>query len=385
MKTSTAGPRIVAWAGLTLGVAACSVTSTTRGDGDFDDAALDDAGLSSSPDSGGAASPDSGGVPTAADAGGSPLPDAGGKLDGSGPMDASPLDSAPEAAGPTTVQLDIPPRTQWTNADGYCGEISIQSIALYYGTWVSEELVRTLAGGELLIGVNGPQALSQLAFDFTEWDNSGGQPQFQSFMVWMKTYLLQGAPSFFGAYLTDGNDDPDYDHIMPLTGIVTASPTAYDPNDVLTWNDNFGDQITRPASNISATRASCAYSSTQGGCIPVNVDYGIAVTGIVDPQHVTLPVSLSVAGDSEPNVSEGASPAEMTGNVTVSGLTAGQSYTLLRYDDYTQVPTNASAAGFLGSSFTYHVNFTASGPRWTYTDPNTFTSSGSTTYRCVAQ
>src|SRR5262245_21846437 len=28
-------------------------------------------------------------------------------------------------------QLPIPPRDQWPNANGYCGEMSIQSIALY--------------------------------------------------------------------------------------------------------------------------------------------------------------------------------------------------------------------------------------------------------------
>jgi hypothetical protein len=353
-----------------LGVGACGATSAS-GVGADSGAATQDAGST--------ASPDSGAPPPPTDSGTSLSPDA------SGATDASPVDAAPEVSGPTSIQLPIPPRTQWNNADGYCGETSIQSIALYYGTWVSEDVVRTLAGGELLIGVNGPQALTALHLDFTEWNNAQAQPQFQSFMLWMKTYLLQGSPSFFGAYLTDGNDDPDYDHIMPATGVVTANPAAYDPNDVLTWNDNFGDQITRGASAIVATRASCAFSSVQGGCIPQNVDYGIAVTGVVDPQHVTLPVRLAVAQSSEPNVSLGDPPIQMTGNVTVSGLAAGSNYSLLRYDDTTQVPTNATAAQYLSSSSTYRMDFTASGSQWAHTDPNTFTSGGSTTYRCVAR
>ena len=30
-----------------------------------------------------------------------------------------------------TVELDIPARLQWDNANGYCGEASIQSIGTY--------------------------------------------------------------------------------------------------------------------------------------------------------------------------------------------------------------------------------------------------------------
>jgi hypothetical protein len=362
--------RHAAWLLGLVALAACGSTATSGGGRDTG---------GGTPDAGSASSADSGAPPPPNDSGSSSSPDSGVA------PDASPLDAAPEVSGPTSVQLPIPPRTQWNNANGYCGETSIQSIALYYGTWVSEDLVRTLAGGELLIGVNGPQALTALHFDFTQWNNAQAQPQFQSFMLWMKTYLLQGTPSFFGAYLTDGNNDPDYDHIMPVTGVVTANPAAYDPTDVFTWNDNFGDQIMRAASAIVATRASCSYSSVQGGCIPQNVDYGIAVTGIVDPQHVTLPVSLTVAQSSEPNVSQGDPPVQMAGNVTVSGLATGSNYALLRYDDYTQVPTNATAAQYLASSPTYRVDFTAGAAQWTYPDPNTFTSGASTTYRCVAR
>jgi hypothetical protein len=359
---------------------------------------LGGASCSGAPSSSGPGTPDAAGLPGGNDASApGPPPDAGvisqdashGGLDSglagdtsSGPVDASTLDAS-DTSGPTSRQLDIPPRNQWTNANGYCGEISIQSIALYYGTWVSEDVVRTVAGGELLIGVNGPAALTALHFAFTQWDTSAPQPQFHSFLVWMKTNLALGVPSFFGAYLTDGNNDPDYDHIMPATGIQFTAASAYDPTDVLTYNDNFGDRITRAAGALSATRASCSYSSTQGGCIPQDVDYGIAVTGIVDPQHVTLPVSLSVPSNSEPNVSTGAAPVQITGTVTVSGLQPGTSYALLRYDDVTQVPTSGSAASFLASRFTYRTDFTAAAATWSLVDPNTFTSGGTTVYRCV--
>jgi hypothetical protein len=367
----TLGAILLTWAALSA--TACSGKSASTIAGAAPDAA--------------APSQEPGGPPGAADAAPPPASEAG--VSDTGPVTAE-AGTAPDAAtmsapGPSPRQLPIPPRVQWNNSDGYCGETSIQSIALYYGTWASEELIRTLAGGtQVLIGTNSPQVLTALQFTFNEWDNSVAQPQFQGFFVWLKGNLALGYPGYFGAYLTDGNDDPDYDHIMPATGIAYTSLTTYDPSDVLTYNDNFGDQITRPASMLSATRASCAYSSTQGGCIPQNVDFGIAVTGIVDPQHVTFPVSITVASSSEPNVSTGDSPVAMNATVTVSGLAAGSKYSLLRYDDYTTVPAGGTSAAFASSPFTHKTDFTATAGTWTLADPDTFQSDGSATYRCIA-
>jgi hypothetical protein len=75
----------------------------------------------------------------------------------------------------------------------------------------------------------------------------------------------------------------------------------------------------------------------------------------------------------------------MTATVTVSSLTIGRAYSLLRYDDYRLVPTNATAAQFLASQFTHRTDFTATGPTFTFVDPATFTSSGTTYYRAVPQ
>jgi hypothetical protein len=43
-----------------------------------------------------------------------------------------------------SVQLDIPPRAQWDNNNGYCGECSIQQCALYYGTYISQYRAREI-------------------------------------------------------------------------------------------------------------------------------------------------------------------------------------------------------------------------------------------------
>jgi hypothetical protein len=283
----------------------------------------------------------------------------------------------------TSPQLDIPPRQQWENDGGYCGETSIQAIGLYYGAWISQQVARTVAGGEFLIGVNDETALVALHLAHTTWDTGAPRLQFESFLAWIKGHLQQGVPVVYGIYLTDGIDDPDYDHIVPATGITAASASGYNAADVLTSSDNFGDRITRSVAGMSGTRRSCASSSTQGGCVPRDVDYGVAITGIVDTDHATLPVRIKVPTNREPNVSQGQAAVAMTASVTVGGLTAGHDYALLRYDDYTAVPTAGTAAAFLASRFSHRVDFTATDAPWTYADPTSFLSSGAVYYRCV--
>jgi hypothetical protein len=296
-------------------------------------------------------------------------------------VDAAP--TMPDAASPASRQLPIPPRQQWENGDGYCGEMSIQSIALYDGAWISEQVVRSVAGGELLLGVNETVALSRLHLDYSAWDSGAPQPQATGFLAWMKTQLQQGVPVIYAVYLTDGNNDPDYDHIVPAVGIDATTLGGYVATDELASNNNFGARIVAAMGSLPATRQTCANDTAHGGCVPRNVDYGVAVSGVTDLQHATLPVTMTVVGMSEPNVSLGASATQMTATVTVSGLTAGQSYTVLRYDDYRKVPTNSTAAQFLTSQFTHRTDFVATGTSWTFDDPTTFLSSGTTYYRAV--
>jgi hypothetical protein len=283
----------------------------------------------------------------------------------------------------TSAQLDIPPRQQWENDGGYCGETSIQAIGLYYGAWISQKVVRAVAGGELLIGVNEEAALGALHLAHTTWDTAAPEPQFESFVAWTKSHLEQRVPVIYAIYLTDGIDDPDYDHIVPAMGITAASASGYAAADTLISSDNFGDRIERSVGGLAGTRASCASSSTQGGCVPRDVDYGVAITGITDARTATLPLRIKVPVDHEPNVSVGESASPLTASVEVSALQPGHNYALLRYDDYTKVPTSATAADFLASSYSHRVDFTADGPAWTYADPVSFPSSGATYYRCV--
>ena len=58
--------------------------------------------------------------------------------------------------------LDLPPRHMWgwsppggrapATASGYCGSMSLQTVGLYYGNWLSQDAVRGMSGGETVIG-----------------------------------------------------------------------------------------------------------------------------------------------------------------------------------------------------------------------------------------
>jgi hypothetical protein len=135
----------------------------------------------------------------------------------------APPDAEPDAG--LAVLLDIPPRLQWANGNGYCGETSIQSIGLFYGAWISQAVAREVAGGEVLLGVNAEQALPELRFRIEVWDPDQATPQFERYMLWLEGHILAGHPCLIAAFLADSGD-PDYDHIMPATGIERSGPSS---------------------------------------------------------------------------------------------------------------------------------------------------------------
>jgi hypothetical protein len=56
----------------------------------------------------------------------------------------------------TTFQkyLPIPPRQQWENNDGYCGEVALISAGLMYGRYISHFDARRLATNNQLDELN---------------------------------------------------------------------------------------------------------------------------------------------------------------------------------------------------------------------------------------
>lgn len=98
---------------------------------------------------------------------------------------------------------------------------------------------------------------------------------------------------------------------------------------------------------------------------------------------MTLPVHLAVSSWNEPNPIFRDCCAQMKGTITISNLTIGEFYSLLRYSSYEHVPTQGDENTFLQSKFQSKHEFEATETSYIYADPNTIPSKGSTYYRCV--
>jgi CRISPR/Cas system-associated protein endoribonuclease Cas2 len=88
-------------------------------------------------------------------------------------------------------------------------------------------------------------------------------------------------------------------------------------------------------------------------------------------------VHIVLDSTDEPNVTLGAAPCVLTATLTCDSLTPGQSYALLRYNDYLTVPS----LSFTPSGASSAVYFTATATTHTLTD--TFMSDTAVFYRCI--
>lgn len=280
-----------------------------------------------------------------------------------------------------SVQLDIPPRAQWENGSGYCGECSVQQFALYYGTYISQYRVREIIDPtqqrEILVPANSGPVFDALRLTCEAWNSAQAAPQYQNYLVWVKAHLQQTHPVIVDVYV-QGLNDPDYDHIIPATGFISVDTNSYHSTDSLVFHDNYATTpFTRTFGTLYDTRAMSGNGATYSNCIPRDIDYGCAVTGIKNGSDPVLPVSLKVDRWDEPNISLGMAPVRMNATIQVSALTTGVSYVLLRYNDYHRVPTN----NYLSSTYDSSTTFTATNSTQTLSD--FFMSDATVIYRCV--
>jgi hypothetical protein len=175
-----------------------------------------------------------------------------------------------------------------------------------------------------------------------------------------------------------GLSDPDYDHIMLATGFTSSNSTTYVGTDRLYFNDCYSPSANmRVASTLSDVRRMRVNGAKYEFCIPTNICYGTAITGIADTSGATLPVQLKLASWSEPDVMAGAAPATLNATVSVTGLIAGRSYSLYRYNNHLNVPTT----NYVRSNYTSVVNFVATNPTATF--PVSMISNGVAVFRCL--
>ena len=280
-----------------------------------------------------------------------------------------------------SVQLEIPPRLQWDDNSGYCGEVSIQSIALFYGTYISQYRVRAIIDPtqqqDTLVPYNSGPIFDALRLNYAAWNSNSATPQYQPFLVWAKGHLAQKHPVIFNVF-SKGLNDPDYDHIITATGYTSPDTTIYHDTDTLIFNDNYAaTPYSRTFGSLPDTRSMKGNGATYPYCIPRDFDYGCAVTGIKDDSGTALPVHVAVDKWNEPNLARSAAPVRMNAVVTIRSLTAGSAYVLLRYHSYQAVPTN----NYLASSYNNATYFPATGATRAIND--TFMSDATVIYRCI--
>ena len=270
---------------------------------------------------------------------------------------------------------DIGPRYQWNHNYGYCGEVSEISAGLYYGQYLSQYDARAAADdapqnryrSQLLLGVNALRAAKTMhlrAIARTGRSNRSSD----DLLAWVKENVLLGHPVAIGIYMDQfrfyGNRNPnagspEYDHIVPVTGIASYHPRAergYFPDDAITFSDNGEWSSSRRDAQYYFSYAFGAFQKTRRQANahdgPIysltddHRDFGIAILGVQDEDDETLPVRVTTNLNYEhPQIVQGSArrpppePLELT--ITVSGLTRGAKYDLYRYNTLESIPDGA--------------------------------------------
>lgn len=273
---------------------------------------------------------------------------------------------------------DISPRYQWDANNGYCGEVSLISAGLYYGQYASQYNVRSIACNnipqeecQLLLGVNGLSAATQMHLNAVKWDSVLEQNT-QQFLAWIKQNIVKSYPVIIGIYTNEylfysntnpNAGQPDYDHIVVATGIDSnhsLQDPSYYGDDIVHFSDNglWGNSQNPPYffkytfNNFQASRVEAnaktgpIYSLANDG-----TNYGLVVTGVTDLNGDTLPVRVETNVNNEmPAIVDGSNtrptPMPIVLTITVSDLQPGVPYHLYKYSSFTNVPNshfNASA------------------------------------------
>ena len=280
--------------------------------------------------------------------------------------------------------LSLPPRLMWgwgPRVSGYCGSASIQTVALYYGNWLTQDAVRGVTGGhdgadQLLLGdedgcCNSVAVARKLHLNVTAWPHaSAPRPQHIAFAAWMAESIDSGEPVVFGVYMQT-EDNPDLDHIVPLVGYVgpPGRPSKLLYNDLHSNKTLEADLASFPADRSECKR-DLPWNERFAYCLPASVDYGYRVHGNHDPAGELLPSQLIVPDWYEPDYSaedaKHETPRELRAAVLVSGLTAGERFVLLRYEHASAVPLSdflrmggwAARTDFVAPSHAWNVGVT---------------------------
>jgi hypothetical protein len=270
---------------------------------------------------------------------------------------------------------------------------------MQYGQYTSQWTARSLASpgisqtkpaSQLLLGVNEVAAARSMKLDVESFEGLSNSSSAR-FLMWIKSQVVRGNPviigvfdnmRFFGERLPG---DAEYDHIVPILGVgsrtsLVASDRTYHPDDLIVFSDNGLSGAGTPASSIHQSRLGAfARTRTQANSVdapiyslpkgPIN--YGIAVTGVRDPDRVTIPVRLTSTAWGEGardrnRLTAPPPPIFIQLTATVLMPRSDIEYTVYLYDDFAKVPIrnfNAAAANAIES----WIIPPGSGPTWSKT------------------
>lgn len=289
------------------------------------------------------------------------------------------LATSAHAMTPSTTYWErgtqMSPRFQWNANYGYCGETAFISAGMRFGQYTSQWTARDLAspgvdqwkaGTQLLLGHNALTAAKAMKLDAREFD-SADQVSVPQYLGWVKKRFLAGDVVIIGVLNNtkilgewpEDKGDPSYDHIVPVFGIGSGSPmkdSGYHPTDSITISDNglhnIGPNIpylyTYEFATFPRTRAE---ANAIGGPVYALRDrpknFASAVSGVLDPEGVTIPVRLTSDANGE-GVQNGSGPNQVMKRppaATPITLTAkvhlpdrSKAYRVYLYDNFSDVP-----------------------------------------------
>eukprot|EP00759_Apiculatamorpha_spiralis_P031902 PhF_6_TR33626/c0_g1_i1/m.49112 len=313
-------------------------------------------------------------------------------------------------------RLPTASRMQWAWKGGFCGAVSIQTLALAQGVWISQDLIRKAAApggghghpatGYEILHTNIEGALTNLGLTYNAFDYLHTPlPQSQYYLPWLKQQLSLGYGVVWfimckgDGHNTYGIPNATYDHIEPVFGLYSnhslTDPTVY-ADDVLVHSSDYAPDGDRNLGyfrrfdslvDTTAMNGNCSLAqpiwmrNEMYPCLERNFSFGYAITGLV--RAGGLRVSVDVGSVSEPNVRDHQLPVNFTSvSVTCYGVVQGQTYTVFRFDGgNVNVPVDVQEYNTYATN-KWSVQGASSGVVVSK-DPNPVLSSSAVAYRCV--
>lgn len=303
------------------------------------------------------------------------------------------------------------PRKQWVDSGGFCGALSIQTLALSYGAYISQDLIRKAApeggghgdeeDGYEISPTNIDAACENLSIVHESFDADTPAPQGAAYLSWMKKELagMHGIVQFVICQGDEHDVEIDgetyvFDHIEPFFKLFSNHSlddlTVYD-DDVVNHGSDYSPDgeknlgYFRQFSSLLDDRDMAGNCASAGSkwmqnemypCIYYNQTIGTSIQGLVNPG--TVDVSVIVPFE-EPDLRSGEDPVLFSAELLLgpAGLVAGKAYTIFRYDSTQDYKNNVVSQQY---ELEYDGEDGGDEPV-RFSDPNQFLSSGAIYYR----